>query len=132
MKALDTNVLVRFLVADDARQAGRVRQLFEKAERTRERFLVSALVTLELIWVLTAVYDFTRDEVLRAVDLLTQMPILQFEEHDRVRRLIRMGRETPVDLPDLLIGLTAQAAGCDATLTFDRKLTRTDLFEPLG
>ena len=129
MKALDTNVLVRFLVADDATQAGKVRRLFEKAERTRDCFLVTTVVTLELIWVLTAVYDFSRVEVLQAIDLLTQMPILEFEGHDRVRQLIQLGRSSSADLPDLVIGLAARAHGCKSTLTFDRKLTRTGLFE---
>jgi len=33
LKALDTNVLVRFLLTDDKAQAGRVKAVFENAER---------------------------------------------------------------------------------------------------
>lgn len=131
MKALDTNVLVRFLVADEKSQAGKVRRLFEAAERENESFCVSWVVLLELIWVLSAAYDFSRAEVLEAIELLSQMPILEFEDHDRTRRLVETGRATTADLSDLLIGLVAQGNGCEATLTFDRKLARTGLFEVL-
>lgn len=47
MKALDTNILVRFLVNDDPEQAERVKELFIQAESTRDRFFVPVVVLLE-------------------------------------------------------------------------------------
>ena len=76
MKALDTNVLVRFLVNDEEAQGRRVNMLFEQAEEVADQFLITTPVILELLWVLSAVYDFTREELLHAFELLTQMPIL--------------------------------------------------------
>ena len=129
MKALDTNVLVRFLVKDDNAQAFRVKSLFESAEVSGERFLVTTPSLLELIWVLTAVYDFTRSEFLEAILLLSQMPILEFEDFELVGRLIRLGGDTTADLPDLVIGLSGAARGCESTLTFEKGLEKTGLFE---
>ena len=131
MKALDTNVLVRFLVADDKAQAGRVRDAFEKAERTGDRFMVTSPVVLEMIWVLSAVYDFSREEVTRALELLSQMPILEFQDYDRILDLIRLGKTSKADLSDALIGLVGQSSGCEITLTFDKRLVATGLFEQL-
>ena len=71
MKGLDTNVLVRLLVADDETQARRVVNLLESAERVGESFFVSSLVLLELAWVLELAYDCTRAEVLEALERLT-------------------------------------------------------------
>jgi predicted nucleic-acid-binding protein len=131
VKALDTNVLVRFLLADDKAQASRVKRLFEAAERSGERFKITTPVLLELIWVLSAVYELTRDEVILAIELLAQMPILEFESYDDVQRLVRLGRSTRADLSDLLIGIVAQSGGCDVTLTFEKGLKQTELFEQL-
>lgn len=131
MKALDTNVLVRFLMNDDKTQGRKARSLFEAAERTGDRFLVTRVVLLETIWVLTAVYVLSRQEVLHAVSLLMQMPILEFEDHDATQQLVRLGGRTRADLPDLLIGLAARSRGCETTLTFDRGLQPTGLFETL-
>lgn len=131
MKALDTNVLVRFLVKDDKAQALRVKTLFENAEKSGGRFFITTPSLLELIWVLSAVYDFTRRELLEAIQLLSQMPILEFADFEMVTQLIRLGRETTVDLPDLVIGLAGRARGCEVTLTFEKGLGKTGLFERL-
>jgi predicted nucleic-acid-binding protein len=52
VKALDTNVLVRYLTADDESMVSRVQKLFDAAEESGEFFLVSLLVLLETLWVL--------------------------------------------------------------------------------
>ena len=131
MKAVDTNILVRFLVTDDKAQARRVRDAFEDVERAGERFMVTSPVLLELIWVLRAVYDFTREEVTHALELLSQMPVLEFQDYDQVLDLIRMARSSKADLSDVLIGLAGRSSGCETTLTFDKRLAATGLFERL-
>lgn len=62
MKGLDTDVLVRLLVADGAAQTRRVTDLLESAEEAGEGFFVSSLVLLELAWVLDSAYRCTRSE----------------------------------------------------------------------
>ncbi len=131
MKALDTNVIVRFLINDDRTQGRKARVLFESAERTGERYLITTPVLLETIWVLSAVYDLAREDVLHALELLTQIPFLEFESYETVLELVRLGATTNADLPDLLIGLSGKAAGCESTLTFDKGLGPTGLFERL-
>ena len=48
MKALDTNILVRFLTSDDPAAFQRVAQLLESAEQRNESFRLTTLVLLEL------------------------------------------------------------------------------------
>jgi predicted nucleic-acid-binding protein len=129
LKALDTNVVVRFLMNDDKAQARRAKDVLEKGEAESERFLLPLLVILEMIWVLSAVYDLTRSEVLDALEILTQMPVLELEYHEAVLELVRIGRSGNADLPDVLIGLSAKAQGCETTLTFEKGLNATALFE---
>lgn len=131
MKALDTNLLVRFLINDDQEQAERVKELFEAAERSGEVFLVSTVVALELIWVLSAVYECSRADILRALEQLGMLPIVHFENLALIQRLVSIGRTTTTDLPDLLIGLAGHALDCEATLTFDRKAAQSHLFQLL-
>ena len=129
MKAVDTNLLVRFLVVDDPAQAARVKKIFETAEGSGDVRMVSTLVALELVWVLSAVYECSRNDILDAFEQLCMLPVLCFENPDLINGLIRMGRTTGTDLPDILIGLAGQALGCRTTLTFDRKAAQSGLFE---
>lgn len=129
MNALDTNVIVRLLVNDDRRQGARAKAIFEAAESKGEAFLITVPVVLELIWVLSAVYDFSRAEVLDALELLAGMPVLEFESYERIIDLGALGRSTNADLADLLIGLAASEQRCQTTLTFEKGLEGTGLFE---
>jgi predicted nucleic-acid-binding protein len=131
LKALDTNVIVRFLINDDKTQGRKARRLFEAAERNGDRYWISTPVLLETIWVLSAVYDLAREDVLLALDSLVRIPILEFENHETVLELVRLGATSSADLPDLLIGLYGRAAGCESTLTFEKGLGSTGLFERL-
>ena len=129
MKAIDTNVIVRLLMNDDKVQARRAKDTLEKAEAESERFFLPLVVILETTWVLSAVYELSRGDILDALEILTQMPVLQLERHEAILELIRIGRSGNADLPDLLIGSSAKAQGCETTLTFEKGLTATKLFE---
>jgi len=59
MIALDTNVLVRYLVRDDAEQAEAARALLESLTTDRPGY-VCREVAVELVWVLERAYGFSR------------------------------------------------------------------------
>ena len=131
MIALDTNVIVRFLVRDDEKQAQVVYALFKQAESARETFFVSLVVVLETIWVLESAYDKSRKEILESFDELKSMPILEFEEAQVLQDLLSEGRKSNADLSDLLIALAAQSCGCSGGITFDKKASKFPFFRLL-
>ncbi|MCK4563067.1 MAG: type II toxin-antitoxin system VapC family toxin [Verrucomicrobia bacterium] len=131
MIALDTNVLVRFLVQDDEKQAKQVHARLKKAEKNKEQLYVPQAVILETIWVLGHAYGFQRPEILNSIEALTQMPIFLFEADDVLEGLVEQGRQTNLDLSDLLIALSAENQGAKPILTFDRKAAKHSLFQLL-
>jgi predicted nucleic-acid-binding protein len=84
MKAIDTHVLVRFLVNDDPVQGEQVRQLFAAAERQREAFFVPILVLLETIWVLESAYQIHRPALIEAVGDLMLMPVRNYSPRSTI------------------------------------------------
>ena len=128
MIALDTNVIVRFLVRDDEKQAQAVYTRFKQAESAREALYVPLLVVLETIWVLESAYGKSRKEILDAFDELKSMPILRFEKDQVLQSLLSEGRKSNVDLSDLLIALAAQSCGCSGAITFDKKASAFTFF----
>ena len=131
MKALDTNILIRFLVADEPRQAQLVYRLFKNAEKKNERFFVSLLVVLETLWVLDSVYEYTSAEIVEALKGLLALRVLDFESASVLREWLETAQTTKGDLSDLLIGHVARNKGCSSVLTFDKKASRHLLFEEL-
>ncbi len=68
MKGLDTNSLVRFLVRDDEKQAQGVRKVLLDAEKKGAILFVPIASTLETIWVLSSVYEYSREEIVQALE----------------------------------------------------------------
>lgn len=131
MIAIDTNVIVRFLVRDDEKQAAAARRRLKLAEKNRERLHVPLLVVLETIWVLESAYDKTRPEILDALRDMRQMSVFKFEADDVVERLIAQGEKHKADLADILIACAAHAFGCAKGITFDKTAATLPFFELL-
>ena len=129
MKALDTNVLVRFLVKDDALQAQQVYKLFKQAENHQQRLFVPILVVLETIWVLQAVYGVDDQDILAVLNDLLLIPVLLFETQPVLHTFIAAATGNNSDLADLLIAYSARGLHCESVLTFDKKAAKFAGFE---
>jgi len=131
MKALDTNVLVRFLVRDNEQQAETIYRIFKQVESDKEVLFVPLLVVLETIWVLESVYNIPRQEIIDSINELVLMPILEFEAQSAILSFVSSALETKMDLSDLLIANSARFSGCECVLTFDKSTSNFGLFELL-
>jgi predicted nucleic-acid-binding protein len=129
MKGIDTNILIRFLVGDDKKQAEKVYNIFKKTELAKKELFVPLLVMLELIWVLESVYEIPRTEILDSISELLLMPILKFEHQSALQQFTNACRNNKYDLSDLLIAHSAKTQGCETVLTFDKKVSKFQLFE---
>ena len=131
MIGLDTNVIVRFLVRDDEKQAQIVYHRFKQAERDRQRLCIPLVVALEMIWVLDSAYGMSRSNILKSIADLRQMPILEFEFDSVIERFHSSASKCKIDLADLLIAHAAGHAGCETMLTFDKHAARFSFFRLL-
>lgn len=129
MNALDTNVLVRYLVADDKNMATRALQLLRNAQESGEFHLVTTLVLLETLWVLRTKYGLARQDICEAVLKLENLSAMKFESPVLIRKFVQETMTSNLELADLLIALDAKEHGAEAVLTFDRRASRSPLFE---
>lgn len=133
MKGLDTNVLLRFLTADEPIQSRLSRQLIEDAETGGDRLHLSTLVLAELVWVLRGSrYSLSRSDIADLLDGLLETAVFEIQDRDLVRLATSAFRTGAADFSDYLIGETDRRAGCSATLTFDRRLLADEGFEEPG
>ena len=116
MIALDTNVLVRYLVCDDAEQAGVAAGFLEKLSAERLGYVSTPVVT-ELEWVFRKGYGLEPMAIRAAITKLLEVPNLVLESEDAVRLAAGNRRG---DFVDRLIHFLGEAAGCEKTMTFDR------------
>lgn len=119
MIGLDTNVLVRYLAQDDARQTPLASDLIESLTAEKPGF-VSHVVLVETVWVLESCYSARAERIAQVVETLLHVESLVVDETDVVWRALRQFKQAGGDLADALVAALARRAGCDAVHTFDR------------
>lgn len=124
MLGLDTNVVVRLVVADDAEQTRRARRLVEQALAREEPVLISLLVLLESKWVLRSRYGFNREGLLGIFHALLEARELSFEDEPALEEALFNWKESACGFSDCLIAAHNRQIGCRATATFDVKAVR--------
>jgi predicted nucleic-acid-binding protein len=119
MKAVDTNVLVRLVTWDDARQVAAAEEFIEGGA------WVSILALAETIWVLEEVYGLSVTQQLSALEVLLSHIDLVIQDEDMVRRAVDGFRVHPaLGFSDCLMLEIAREAGHLPLGTFDRKFAK--------
>ncbi len=124
MTGLDTNILVRYLVQDDAVQSPKATACIESFT-VEHRGFVSLTALVELIWVLTSLYGMDKEGILHVLDNLLRTRTLAVEQAETVWRAVKLYRTSRADFEDCLILCSCRAAECDETLTFDATAAKT-------
>ena len=125
MTALDTNVIVRYLVGDHAEQAEAARALLERLTPGNPGFICREVV-MEVGWVLERAYRFPRAQIAEALMDLTASDSLVVEHGDDVAAAAYRYRQGGVGFSDLMVLAAAERAGAVPLYTFDRRLARMD------
>jgi len=116
MVAIDTNVLARLLLRDDAAQHKKVKALF----KTRQTLTAPVTVLLELVWVLES-RDCNAEQIAHGLTALMDLPNFKPERADAVREALHnyLGGMGFADALHL-----ALSAGEQKFMTFDKAFVR--------
>ena len=123
MIGLDTNVLARYYVDDEAdAEAQRQRLAARRLIESGQPLMVSKSVVLELEWVMRGYYSFDHAEVASVMRHLLEQPHITVENRDAVEQAL-CNVEAGIDFADALHH--ASYKSCDSVATFDdRKFAR--------
>lgn len=114
MRAIDTNIAVRLLTADDAGQAKSARAVIAAGN-----IFVGTTVVLETEWVLRAGYGFAPAEIAKGLRALFGLPAITLEEPVEVGLALDW-MSAGMDFADALH--VARSGHCSSFLSFDRNL----------
>lgn len=116
MTGLDTNVLIRFLVADDKAQAEKARRFIDS-----DTTYVNCIVLSEAIWVLESAYDYGKDAIALMIEKLLSTHEIVVEDAAVALAALRDFRGSSAGFTDCLIGRRNAAHGCRETGSFDKR-----------
>ena len=124
MIGLDTNVLVRYIMQDDVRQAAKATRLVESLSAKAPGF-ITLISIVELVWVLSSSYHLSRAQVAQALEVILRSRQLIVDQAEHVVRALRAFSAGNADFADCLIERIAASAGCARTMTFDSTAAKT-------
>jgi predicted nucleic-acid-binding protein len=126
---LDTNVLVRYIVRDEAQQTAAATRLLESRCKIDEPGLVTLVVLCELVWVLDRGYGYKRGAIAGVLRRILSAGDLQVEHAELAWRALNLYEQEKADFADYVIGLGNREMKGEVTYTFDRRTAGNALFK---
>jgi predicted nucleic-acid-binding protein len=124
MAAIDTNVLVRFLIQDDEQQSHLAKSLIHQLLAEGETLFIAVTVLLELEWVLRSNFLFNKSQIIELLSNLLSTQELKFESESSVEIALELFRNHPADFADCLHISLAHRAGHSPLWTFDKTASK--------
>ena len=132
MIALDTNVLLRLVLQDDAAQARAAERLVVRARREQTPLWIADVVLCELVWVLRRRVGLSRADIADALDRIVRTELVVLADAAVVEGALAAYRAGRGDFADYLIREQARAAGAGEVVSFDRSLKGEEGFRVLA
>lgn len=124
MAALDTNVLVRYLVRDDAAQLAAATKLIRKCVNAGQTLFIPVSVTVELEWVLRSAFGFGKDDVVQTLSDLLSSAELSFQDEQALEVALLLFKKSSAEFADCVHIALASRMGEQPLWTFDKKAAK--------
>ncbi len=132
MKGIDTNVLARYLLQDDAKQSSHATRFIEKECTPSAPAFINAVVLCELVWVLETAYEYAREEIAPVLEKILRTRQFHIHEPNIIWQALHGYKNTSVGFADHYINHLNASHDCDYTITFDKKAARLAGFKLLN
>ena len=129
MIGLDTNVILRYLLQDDPKQASQVNRIFEQLLSGENPGFICVATMLEIVWVLRSLLRQTNSQIATHLENLLAADSLEIQNEQQIFEAVFALRSGTGEFEDALIGALNAWEGCSYTLTFDRRAARLSYFQ---
>lgn len=128
MIGIDTNILLRLLEQDDdPAQTAAAREFV----RREGKVFINPVVMVEFVWVLRSSFELDRASIYTRLKRLVAAPEFGMAFPEATERAVALYGNGSADFADCLMGELNRALGCDSTMTFDKKASKTPAFKSL-
>ncbi len=129
MIGLDTNVILRYLLQDDPKQASQVNHIFERQLSEQNPGFICVATILEIVWVLRSLLKRTPSQIATHLENLLAADSLEVQNEQQIFEAVYALRSGAGQFEDALIGALNAWDGCSYTLTFDKRAARLSYFQ---
>lgn len=121
-KLPDTNVILRYLLADEPHQHEKAARFFEKVRTGEEKAVILESVLVESVYVLTKFYKVPKEEAaVKLRELLRYKGIVNADREELVEALSLFAEKPSLSIVDCILSVKARKSKA-ALFTFDEAL----------
>ena len=124
MVSLDTNVVIRFIVQDDASQFRLASGLIRQAKASGQWAVVTILVVLECEWVLRSGYQYSKIQILSLLHALVHDGDVLVEDYPVLEKALDLWEQSSAQFANCFILAKSLALGCSTMVTFDKRASK--------
>ncbi len=125
MIGMDTDVIVRYIVQDDPKQAKAATKLIEQICSPDNPGFLNHIVLCEIAWVLKRSYKQSKARICQIIEQIIRTDRIAVEDIQLVWKALEIFKETKADFSDCLLGQRNLQAGCEYTATLDDAASKT-------
>ena len=130
MIGLDTNVILRYLLQDDPKQALQANIIIDQLSEQDPGF-INLVTVLEVVWVLRSLLKQAPSQIATHLENLLVADTLEIQNEQQVFEAAFALKRGAGEFEDALIGALNTWSGCSHTLTFDRKAAHLPHFQAI-
>lgn len=119
----DTNVFLRYFLKDIVVQSDQAKLLLNQAKLGKVQLIIPQIVIFEIVFALSKLYGFSKEEVIEKVDVLLASDYLKIQDKESFQKAADIFQTNNISFPDSFLIAKAQEAEADL-FTFDRDLNR--------
>lgn len=132
MIGLDTNVILRYLLQDDPKQARQANQIIDRQLTEDTPGFISLVTVLEIVCVLRSLLKQNPSQIATHIERLLAADSLEVQNEQQVFEAVFALKRGTGEFEDALIGSLSTWAGCSSTVTFDRRASRLPNFKVIS
>ena len=116
---------------DDAQQAEKASSCIKRIISEGGSCFINLIVICEMVWVLESAYCYKKKDIAGLLEKMLATRQFDIESKDVVRQAVNDYKNGNADIEDYIIGRVNHYNGCSCTITLDRVLQNSNLFEIL-
>lgn len=124
LKAVDTNIIVRFLTGDSPSLADQSQKLFETAEH--ESLYIPDVILAETVYVLEHVYKLKRSDIVTKLGALIAQPAFYLANSQVINQSLLIYINSKKSFADCYLVALVKSGVCHRAYTFDKPLQLID------
>ncbi len=123
-RAIDANIILRFVTADHPEMSPRCRDLFARVQKGDEAVFLPEAALSDAVWTLRSFYDWPVDRICAFLGHLLALQGIEMQRKELILDAMVLFEQQGVDFSDALIAAEMAVADVRGIYSYDRHFDR--------